>query len=78
MGIVLVHDDLEQIDEEYRENTSRMVPKLAMVVRMAMTPLCSEKMIHQKTSWNLKGEVRKRRKNRKKTMKQKNRSKDEN
>ena len=45
-----------------------MVSKLATVVRMAMTPLCSEKMIHQKTSWNLKGEVRKRRKKRKKTM----------
>ena len=52
MGIVLVHDDLEQIDEEYREKTSRMVPKLATVVRMVMTPLCSEKMmLHQNGSY---------------------------
>ena len=43
---------------------------MATVVRMAMTPLCSEKMMmmHQKTCWNLKGDVWKRRKNKKKMM----------
>ena len=44
-----------------------MVPKFVTVVRMVTAPLCTEKMtLHQKTSWSLECEVRKRRKGKKK------------